>query len=99
MYFLADQTTQLRGEKSADHTGAGRRCGEYAGMEDKIPQHCNLVYLFANTIIDADVLLVTVTNVETRAILRVAEKVAGKYQEMHYRFCGNFVAVLVPKQF
>jgi len=34
MYFLADQTTRLRGEKSADHTGAGRRCGEYAGMED-----------------------------------------------------------------
>ena len=34
MYFLADQTTRLRGEKSSDHAGAGRRCGEYAGVED-----------------------------------------------------------------
>ena len=34
MYFLADQTTRLRGEKSADNAGAGRRCGEYASMED-----------------------------------------------------------------
>ena len=34
MYFLADQTTRLRGEKSADHTGTGCRCGQYAGVED-----------------------------------------------------------------
>ena len=34
MYFLADQTSRLRGEKSADYTGTGRRCGEYAGVED-----------------------------------------------------------------
>lgn len=34
MYFLADQTTRLRGEKSADHTGTGSRCGEYAGVEN-----------------------------------------------------------------
>ena len=33
MYFLADQTTRLRGEKSADHTGTGSRCGQYAGLE------------------------------------------------------------------
>jgi len=33
MYFLADQTTRLRGEKSADHVGAGGRCGQYAGLE------------------------------------------------------------------
>jgi len=33
MYFLADQTHRLRGEKSADHFGAGRRCGEYVGVE------------------------------------------------------------------
>ena len=34
MYFLADQTHRLRGEKSADHTGTGGRCGQYAGCED-----------------------------------------------------------------
>lgn len=34
MYFLADQTTRLRGEKSEDHAGTGCRCGQYAGMED-----------------------------------------------------------------
>lgn len=34
MYFLADQTHRLRGEKSADNTGAGSRCIEYAGVED-----------------------------------------------------------------
>ena len=33
MYFLADQTTRLRGEKSADHVGTGGRCGEYVGLE------------------------------------------------------------------
>ena len=33
MYFLADQTTRLRGEKSADNVGAGSRCCEYAGVE------------------------------------------------------------------
>ncbi len=34
MYFLADQTSRLRGEKSEDHAGTGCRCGQYAGMED-----------------------------------------------------------------
>lgn len=34
MYFLASQTKRLRGEKSADHTGAGSRCGEYVSLED-----------------------------------------------------------------
>jgi len=34
MYFLADQTHRLRGEKSADNTGAGGRRIEYAGVED-----------------------------------------------------------------
>ncbi len=33
MYFLADQTHQLRGEKCTDHTGAGSRCCQHAGME------------------------------------------------------------------
>ena len=34
MYFLAGQTTRLRGGKSADNAGAGSRCCEYAGVED-----------------------------------------------------------------
>jgi|TARA_B100001971_G_C18209902_1_gene550004 SRSO17 transposase len=34
MYFLATQTKRLRGEKSADHDGAGGRCGEPAGQPD-----------------------------------------------------------------
>jgi len=34
MYFLADQTHRLRGEKSADHLGTSGRCGEYTGVED-----------------------------------------------------------------
>ena len=34
MYFLADQTTRLRGEKSTDHAGAGSRCGQYAGVDN-----------------------------------------------------------------
>lgn len=34
MYFLADQATRLRGEKSPDNAGAGSRCGQYAGVED-----------------------------------------------------------------
>jgi len=34
MYFLADQTNRLRGEKSADNIRAGSRCCEYAGLED-----------------------------------------------------------------
>jgi SRSO17 transposase len=33
MYFLADQTHRLRGEKSADHAGTGRQCRQYAGLE------------------------------------------------------------------
>lgn len=33
MYFLADQTTRLRGEKFADHVGAGGRCDQYVGLE------------------------------------------------------------------
>ena len=33
MYFLADQTQRLRGEKSQDHPGASCRCYEYAGLE------------------------------------------------------------------
>jgi len=39
MYFLADQTHRLRGEKSADYIGTSSRCGEYAGLEDmaKVP--------------------------------------------------------------
>ncbi len=34
MYFLADQTERLRGEKSADHPGAGGRRDERAGDKD-----------------------------------------------------------------
>lgn len=34
MYFLAEQTQRLRGEKSADHSGTGRRCRQYFGLED-----------------------------------------------------------------
>lgn len=34
MYFLADQTNRLRGEKSADHIGTSSRCGEYTGLEN-----------------------------------------------------------------
>jgi len=33
MLFLAEQTHRLRGEKSADHVGAGRRGGPHAGVE------------------------------------------------------------------
>ncbi len=33
MYFLADQTHRLRGEKSTDHAGTGSRCCEHAGVE------------------------------------------------------------------
>ena len=33
MYFLAEQTHRLRGEKSADHTGAGGRGVEYVSLE------------------------------------------------------------------
>lgn len=33
MFFLADQTNRLRGEKSADNSGAGSRCGEYVSLE------------------------------------------------------------------
>jgi len=34
MYFLADQTHRLRGEKSEDHLGAGSECCQYAGVEN-----------------------------------------------------------------
>lgn len=34
MYFLAAQTQRLRGEKSADHAGAGRGSGQHAGWQD-----------------------------------------------------------------
>ena len=34
MYFLAAQTQRLRGEKSADHTGASGRRREHVGVED-----------------------------------------------------------------
>lgn len=34
MYFLADQTKRLRGEKSADHFGTSCRCGQYTGLEN-----------------------------------------------------------------
>jgi len=37
MYFLAAETQRLRGGKSADHTGAGCRRGEYVGVEDLAP--------------------------------------------------------------
>jgi len=33
MYFLANETQRLRGEKSADHVGAGGRGGEHVGLE------------------------------------------------------------------
>ena len=34
MYFLADQTRRLRGEKSKDHAGAGCGCSQYARIEN-----------------------------------------------------------------
>ena len=34
MYFLAEQTQRLRGEKSADHAGTGGRRGQHAGGEN-----------------------------------------------------------------
>ncbi len=37
MYFLAAATQQLRGEKSADHPGAGRGGSQHAGIEDLEP--------------------------------------------------------------
>jgi len=37
MYFLAAQTQRLRGEKSADHLGAGDESGEHTGVEDLAP--------------------------------------------------------------
>jgi hypothetical protein len=37
MYFLADQTQRLRGEKSADHAGAGGRRRQHVGLEDLEP--------------------------------------------------------------
>jgi SRSO17 transposase len=38
MYFLAEQTERLRGEKSADHVRAGRGGGERSGRCDLEPQ-------------------------------------------------------------
>jgi SRSO17 transposase len=37
MYFLAAQTQRLRGEKSANHAGAGGGGGQHAGVEDLEP--------------------------------------------------------------
>lgn len=37
MYFLAAQTQRLRGEKPADHAGAGGRRRQHAGLEDMEP--------------------------------------------------------------
>jgi hypothetical protein len=37
MYFLAAQTQRLRGEKSADHAGAGGGGGQHVGVEDLEP--------------------------------------------------------------
>ena len=37
MYFLADQTQRLRGEKSADHVGTSGGCGEHVGLEPLEP--------------------------------------------------------------
>lgn len=37
MYFLADQTTRLRGEKPEDHAGAGGRDRELVSVEDLEP--------------------------------------------------------------
>lgn len=37
MYFLAEQTERLRGEKSTDHAGAGGRGSQRAGVEDMEP--------------------------------------------------------------
>jgi hypothetical protein len=37
MYFLAAQTQRLRGEKPADHAGAGYRGGQHACVEDMEP--------------------------------------------------------------
>lgn len=34
MYFLADQTQRLRGEKSKDHAGTGCGCSPYDFVED-----------------------------------------------------------------
>lgn len=34
MFFLAEQTERLRGEKSADHSGAGGRGGQRSGLGD-----------------------------------------------------------------
>ena len=34
MYFLADQTHQLRGEKPANHSGTGSRYRQHVGLED-----------------------------------------------------------------
>ena len=37
MYFLADQTERLRGEKSADYPGAGGGGSQRSGVEDLEP--------------------------------------------------------------
>ena len=34
MYFLAEQTQRLRGEKSTPHLGAGGRRSQHPGVED-----------------------------------------------------------------
>jgi SRSO17 transposase len=47
MYFLADQTHRFRGEKSADHAGAGGRCDQYDSLEAmaKIPTFMGTPYV------------------------------------------------------
>jgi hypothetical protein len=37
MYFLADQTQRLQGEKSTDYAGTGGRGGQHLGLEDLQP--------------------------------------------------------------
>jgi len=47
MYFLADQTNRLRGEKYTDNAGAGGHCSQYIGMEDMAE---NPAFMGANSV-------------------------------------------------